>query len=96
MKEKLTTFERRMKILAILINQPIVSRLELSRRFSVSTSTICEDVISLCTVVPIASKMGRYGGIYLIDEYKRNQAYLSREEESLLVEISKKKIYLII
>lgn len=69
------------------MNQPIISRLELSRRFCVSDSTICEDVIALSTVVPIASKMGRYGGIYIIEEYKCNRAYLSREEEFLLKEV---------
>ena len=69
------------------MNQPIISRLELARRFSVSDSTICEDIIALSTVAPIASKMGRYGGIYIIDEYKPKRAYLSREEEVLLKQI---------
>lgn len=84
MNELFSTFERRMEILAILLNQKIISRLELARRFSVSNDAINRDVIALSRYVPICSKMGRYGGIYILDEYNAKKAYLSRAEEYLL------------
>ena len=40
MEGKLSAFERRMKILSVLINGKLVSRLELSRWFGVSDVTI--------------------------------------------------------
>lgn len=33
---------------------------------------------------PIGSKIGRYGGVYIINEYKRERVYLTREEEILI------------
>ncbi len=84
MKAEYSAFERRMEILYILMNQKLISRLELARRFSVSDVTIGEDIIALSRYAPIASKMGRHGGIYIIDEYKREKVYFSREEEQLV------------
>ena len=40
MEGKLSAFERRMKILSVLINGKLISRLELSRWFGVSDVTI--------------------------------------------------------
>ncbi len=84
MNEYFSSFERRMEILSVLLNQKIISRLELARRFSVSDVTICDDVTALSRYAPICSKMGRYGGIYILDEYNAKKAYLSRAEEYLL------------
>lgn len=84
MKGEISTFERRISILSTLINGKQVSRRELSRQFSVSDVAIGRDITALSKVVPIGSKMGRYGGIYLISSFKTTKAYLSREEEELL------------
>lgn len=84
MNELFSTFERRMEIRAILLNQKMISRLELARLFSVSNDAINRDVIALSRYAPICSKMGRYGGIYILDEYNAKKAYLSRDEEYLL------------
>lgn len=89
MEGKLSAFERRMKILSVLINGNLISRLELSRWFNVSDVTINADIIAISTVVPITSKKGRYGGIYLLDTFKTNKAYLSKDEEDLLKNLSK-------
>ncbi len=89
MRTEFSSFDRRMEILSILMNQNIISRLELARRFSVSDVTICEDIIALSRFAPIASKMGRYGGVYIIDQYKREKAYLSRDEEKLIEKLIK-------
>lgn len=88
MEGKLSAFERRMKILSLLVNGKLISRLELSRWFDVSDVTINADIIAISTVVPITSKKGRYGGIYLLDTFKTDKAYLSKDEEVLLIKLS--------
>ena len=71
MKSEFSTFERRMEILSILINQRLISCPELARRFSVSDDTITGVISVLSGFAPIGSKIGRYGGVYIINEYKR-------------------------
>ncbi len=89
MKEDFTTFERRMEILSMLLNHKQISQIELARRFSVSDVTIYSDVNALSRFAPICSRLGRYGGIYLMDGFSLRKAYLSRDEEELLKELSK-------
>ena len=84
MKSDFSTFERRMEILSILKNHRLISCLELSRRFQVSDDTISRDITALSRFAPIATKPGRYGGVYIIDEYKRERVYLSYDEERLI------------
>ena len=84
MKSELSTFERRMGILSILMNQRLISCPELARRFRVSDDTITRDISVLSRFAPIGSKIGRYGGVYIINEYKRERVYLTREEEMLI------------
>ena len=70
-KSEFSTFERRMEILSILINQRLISCPELARRFRVFDDTITRDISVLSRFAPIGSKIGRYGGVYIINEYKR-------------------------
>ena len=88
MNSEFSTFERRMEILYILMNQRIISCPELARRFNVCTDTIINDISDLSRFAPISSKLGRYGGVYIIDEYKRGRAYLSRDEEDLIEKLA--------
>ena len=89
-KSEYSTFDRRMEILSILMNQHLVSCLELARRFCVSEDTISRDISALSRFAPIASKKGRYGGVYIIEEYRREKAYLSREQENLIKQLIQK------
>ena len=67
MEGKLSAFERRMRILSVLINGKFVSRLELSKWFDVSDATINADIIAISAVVPITSKKADMeGSIYWI------------------------------
>lgn len=84
MIEKLSMFERRMEILYILMNRRLISCVELARRFNVCKDTIRRDISELSRVAPIASKIGRHGGVYIIDESKREKVYLTREEEHVI------------
>ena len=90
MKTELSAFERRMEILSVLMNHNLISCLELARIFQVSGDTISRDISALSRFAPIASKMCRYGGVYIIDEYKIGRAYLSREEETVIVKLIKR------
>ena len=90
MRSDFSTFERRMEILSILMNHHLISCLELSRRFQVSDDTISRDITALSRFAPIATKPGRYGGVYIIDEYRRERAYLSREQENLIEKLTQK------
>ena len=47
MSELFSPFERRMEILAILLNKKMISRLELARHFSASADAISRDIIAL-------------------------------------------------
>lgn len=85
----LSTFERRMQILSMLINHKQISRLELARRFSVSDDAICRDITAISRFAPIGSKMGRYGGVYISEEFNLTKVYLSKDEEELIEELLK-------
>ncbi len=76
MKSDFSTFERRIQIIAILINQNIVSRLDLARWFSVSDDAICRDIVAISRIVPISRKMGRYGGVYIGGNLKKEKPIL--------------------
>ena len=84
MRSDFSTFERRMEILSILMNHRLISCLELSRRFHVSNDTISRDISALSRFAPIATKPEKYGDVYIIDEYKRDRVYLSRDEERVI------------
>ena len=84
MRARFSAYDRRMEILSILMNHKLISRLELARTFSVSDVTIAKDIIAISRYAPISSKLGRYGGIFLVKEYKMKRMYLSREEEDLI------------
>lgn len=89
MESELSTFDRRIKILYLLFSGEQISRRELARRFSVSDTSINRDITALSKNIPIYSKMGRYGGIYIMDEFRAKKTYLSHDEENLLTEMLK-------
>ena len=80
LKSEYSTFDRRMEILSILMNQRLVSCLELSRRFHISEDTISRYITALSRFAPIASKKGRYGGVYIIDTYYKYKRELYNEK----------------
>ena len=90
MKTELSAFERRMEILSVLMNHSLISCLELATRYQVSYDTITRDISALSRFAPISSKLGRYGGIYIVDGYVKERAYLTRKEEMLLKELMQK------
>ena len=89
MKEKLTTFERRIEMLFLLTNCRKTTITELSYYFDVSKDTVFRDISFLSRYAPIYTKQGMFGGIFVIDEHRRNLLLpLSDDEEVLLRRLS--------
>ncbi len=84
----LSVFDRRMKIISVLMNNEQVSRPELAKMFSVSLSAIHRDINAISRYTPISSNRGRYGGIFIPDKLKRIKNYLSHDEEHLIRRLS--------
>lgn len=80
----MSTFDRRMEILLMLRHCKSITRVQLASEFSVSDDTIGRDLIALSRYVPICSKLGRYGHIYLLDKPYRHNTYLSDNEITVL------------
>lgn len=50
----------------------------------VSKSTISRDIDELGSVIPICSEAGRYGGIYVPDDWSQKTQFLTSDEELFL------------
>ncbi len=87
MKSDFSVFERRMEMLYIILNNQMITCRELARRFSVSDETISRELTALSRFAPICIKQGRYGGVYILDGYKHNKVYLTRDEEDVIEEL---------
>lgn len=86
-KERLTTYERRDEIRLILVKDKFTTTKYLTERFGVSKWTILNDIVFLSGVIPLETYPGNGGGIFLKMEYNLPKAYLSAEEESLLLRL---------
>ncbi|MBR2885193.1 MAG: HTH domain-containing protein [Clostridia bacterium] len=82
---KLNCFDRRIEIFLYLCRHRNAKTRDLAREFSVSRKTIIRDIMILSKYVPLYTKFGRYGGVFIMDDY-RNELflYLSKDEEQLL------------
>ena len=89
MASELLPFDRRMIIMSMLLHRKKMTRRSLAKELSVSYATIGRDLNELSRYIPIYTRMGRYGGICLSDEYDEPKLYLSSEEERFLVELLK-------
>lgn len=62
----------------------------LAEKFSVSVRTIKRDIDELGYLIPLEIKTGRYeGGVYVMQGYKWDKAYMSAEDIALLIKIKK-------
>ena len=88
MTGKLSTFERRIEILFLIINSEKVTLSELSKRYSVHKNPVYNDMTFLGRYAPIRTRSGVNGGIFLMEDYhNRVFRYLSYDEEKVLTEI---------
>lgn len=80
----MSAFDRRMEILLMLNQYKSITRARLAEEFSVSDDTIGRDLIALSRYAPICSRLGRYGCIYLLRDYRSEKMYLASDEIVLL------------
>lgn len=88
MKDGLRSEERKRKIIEFLVVHKSSTREDLAREFRVSKRTITRDIVDLSPIVPIFTKSGNQGGIYILPNYRTNREYLTLTEENCLHELS--------
>ena len=80
----MTTADRRLEIVSILVVNGHVTSRELAQEFGVARRTILNDVAALTYGYPIYTKPGAGGGIFIIDSYKPyNNTLTPLEQERL-------------
>ena len=84
----MTTLERRMEILFVLLRRRHVRISELQAEFGVCRTSIKQDIQELTRHFPIRSVDGRYGGIFLDKDYRLGMQYLTNPQANLLEKIS--------
>ena len=82
------TAERRMKIMRILCRTRHETISNLAKEFGVSTRTILRDIEALSLTEPIYTVCGKYGGVYIDNDYYMNRMYMTETELSLLHKLS--------
>lgn len=61
---------------------------ELANKFGVSVRTIKRDIDELGYLIPLQTRTGRYeGGIYVMEGYTWDRAYMSADDIALLIKI---------
>lgn len=88
MGEKLTTYERRESIKFYLLRERETTAIRLAFMFDVSRQTIMNDIVFLSRRLPITTKVGGGGGIFLDVKFETPKEYLTYEEELLLFNLA--------
>lgn len=84
----MTVYERRESIKSLLINKRSTTTQMLAYLFDVDKQTIRRDIAFLSSRMPIITKAGNGGGIFLEMDFETPKQYLSTEEENLLLKLS--------
>ena len=87
MKEKLTTYERHESIKFLLVKGKSTTTRHFVNLFGVTKQTILNDIVFLSSRLPITTKAGNGGGIFLDLEYDYPKVYLTKDEENLLLSL---------
>ena len=83
------TAERRTEIMRVLCRRRHETISNLADEFGVSTRTILRDIEVLSVTEPIYTQCGRYGGVYVTDDYSMTRMYMSKNELSVLHKLAK-------
>lgn len=82
--------DRLLSIILILMNRGLVTGQELADHFEVSLRTIYRDIDKISsTMVPVASLGGKGGGFYIMEGYKLDKLFFSRQEVKPLLSVMK-------
>lgn len=86
MKNKAKTgFKRRIELIFYIMKHQGITTIEIAKKFSVCRTTIYSDVNFLSSYVPIYTRRGKRGGLFILEGYKQELfMYLSKDEEQLL------------
>lgn len=83
-----TNAERWIEIMKELCQKRFVTMSYLAEKHNVSRRTIQRDMYSISRLMPIEIRQGRNtGGIYVIDNYTMDKAYMTEEQINLLLKI---------
>ena len=83
------TAERRYKIMKILCRRRYETMRNLASEFGVSMRTIQRDIEVLSGTEPIYTQVGKYGGVYIMEDYSMDRMYMKAPELDVL-----KKLYI--
>lgn len=86
----MTADERRGVILDIICARRYETIDNLAFELDASRRTIERDVLHLSLRFPIYTTKGHGGGVWVVDDYKRDTKYLSPEQLTLLNKLSRK------
>ena len=84
MADRMCVAERRSRILDIVFVKKRTTRSFLSEEFNVSLDTISRDIVYLSRRVPIYTKQGNNGGIFILPEYINHRLYFTKKEENCI------------
>ena len=77
---------RLFEMVFLLIDKKSMTAKELAEHFQVSKRTILRDIETLSvSAVPVYTRQGRGGGIFLLDGYVLNKALISKEEQNQIL-----------
>lgn len=82
------TAERRNEIMRVLCRRRCDTIRNLANEFSVSERTILRDIEILSLTEPIYTKQGKYGGVYVTDDYSMSRMYMNDMELAVLQKLS--------
>jgi len=83
------TAERRTEIMRVLCQRRHETISNLAEEFGVSTRTIMRDIEVLSVTEPIYTQCGRYGGVFVTEDYSMTRMYMTEKELSVLHKLSK-------
>lgn len=89
-KSEWKTTERIFDMMKYLCRVRYAPMPKLAEMYGVSVRTIKRDVDVLGSLIPLETRLGRYeGGVYVMEGYRWDKAYMSTEDIALLVEIKR-------
>ena len=88
MKCEFTPYERREYIKSLLIQDKHTTAVRLAYLFGVDKQTIQRDITFLSSRLPIVTKSGKGGGIFLDTKFESRKEFLTERERTLLKKLS--------
>ena len=87
MMEKLSLYERRRQLIAVLYERQNDTVGNLAFEFNVSPHTIRHDIRVLELEYPIYTKVGMGGGVFVLESCRLQQRWLTMSQRELLINV---------